>query len=263
MVFMPRKEKGDMRTMVFEDFFYRFNDERGVNRGRRSPDTVTISKKEFKALMAKAEQYEALVEEHKKVKTWNDQLMKELDDMKDDALGFKELQEEKEKFLKQLLQVRADFDNHKKREAREGARYKQYILEGFLLKLLSHYDDLVRALNLMKMLEGMEGIRKGFEIVVRNFEKVITEEGVELMESEGQKFDPYKHEAMLVEEGRDDLPENTIVEVLDKGYYLCDKVLRPAKVRISKPSRQSGQLNQSTKSNKSNLQDFTKKIEVN
>ncbi len=57
------------------------------------------------------------------------------------------------------------------------------------------------------------------------------------MESEGQKFDPYKHEAMMVEEGRDDLPENTIVEVLDKGYFLKSKVLRPAKVKISKKSK--------------------------
>jgi molecular chaperone GrpE len=234
--------------MVFEDFFDRAGESRGFDRGRRSPDTITISKREYKALKAASEQYEALVEEHKKVKTWNDQLLKEMDDLKDDARGFKELQEEKEKFLKQLLQVRADFDNHKKREAREGARYKQYVLEGFLLKLLSHYDDLVRALNLMKMLEGVEGIRKGFEIVVHNFEKVMEEEGVRSMDSEGQKFDPYKHEAMLIEEGRDDIPENTIVEVLDKGYYLCDKVLRPAKVKISKSSRQL---------------DFTKKIEVN
>ena len=134
---------------------------------------------------------------------------------------------------------------------------KQYVLEGLLLKLLGHYDDLVRASNLMKMLDGMEGIRKGFEIVVRNFEKIMTEEGIRSMESEGQKFDPYKHEAMMVEEGRDDVPENTIVEVLDKGYYLCDKVLRPAKVKISKPSKESNQ------SNQSNLQEFTKKIGVN
>jgi molecular chaperone GrpE len=254
MVFMPRNEKGDMKSMVFEDVFDRFSGDRGFNKGRRSAEAITISKKEYKALKAKAEQYEALVEEHKKVKTWNDQIMKELDDMKDDARGFKELQEENEKFLKQLLQIRADFENHKKREARESVRYRKYVLEGFLLKLLSHYDDLVRALNLMKMLEGMEGIRKGFEIVVRNFEKIMEEEGIKPMESEGQKFDPYKHEAMLVEDARDDLPENTIVEVLDKGYFLCDRVLRPAKVKISKPSKES---------NQSNLHDFTKKIEVN
>ena len=262
MVFMPRKEKGEMRSMVFEDYFDRFSGERGANRGRRSPESVTISKKDYQALKAKLEQYEALAEAHKKVKTWNDQLLKELDDMKDDARGFKELQEEKEKFLRQLLQIRADFENHKKREVREGARYRQYALEGLLLKLLSHYDDLVRALNLMKMLDGMEGIRKGFEIVVRNFEKVITAEGVVIIESDGQKFDPYKHEAMLVEEDRDDLPENTIVEVLEKGYYLCGKVLRPAKVKISKPSIKAGQASH-TNSHESSLANFTKKIEVN
>ncbi|MHA2039430.1 MAG: nucleotide exchange factor GrpE [Promethearchaeota archaeon] len=197
------------------------------------------------------------MEEHKKVKTWNDQMLKELDDMKDDARNFKELEEEKEKFLRQLLQVRADFDNHKKREAREGARYRQYVLEGLLLKLLNHYDDLERALNLLKMLEGMEGMWKGFEIVVQNFEKVMEEEGIRPMESEGANFDPYKHEAMMVEEGRDDIPENTIVEVLDKGYYLKDRVLRPAKVKISKPSGKS------KNSSESRLQNFTKKIEVN
>lgn len=246
-----------MRSMVFEDFFDQLSGERGYNRGRRSPEAVTISKNEFQTLKAKAEQYEALVEEHKRVKTWNDQLLKEMDDLKEDARGFKELQEEKEKFLRQLLQVRADFENHKKREAREGARYRQYVLEGLLLKLLNHYDDLERALNLMKMLEGMEGTWKGFEIIVRNFEKVMEAEGIKPMDSEGEKFDPYKHEAMMVEEGRDDIPENTIVEVLDKGYYLRDKVLRPAKVKISKPSSKSNQ------SSQSGLNNFTKKIEVN
>jgi molecular chaperone GrpE len=257
MVFMRRNEKGDMRSMVFEDFSDRFSDERGFNRRHYSPETITISRKGYQVLKAKAEQYEALVEEHKKVKTWNDQLLKELDDMKDDARHFKELQEEKEKFLKQLLQFQADFENHKKREVRESARYKQYVLEGLLLKLLGHYDDLMRALNLMKMLEGMEGIQKGFEIVVGNFEKIIEEEGVKPMESEGQKFDPYLHEVMLVEEDRDDIPENTIVEVLDKGYYLRDKVLRPAKVKISKSSKQSNQLKIK------DSQESTKKIEVN
>ena len=246
-----------MRSMVFEDLFDGFSDDRGFSRRHRSPEIVKISKKEYQALKSKAEQYEALMEKHKKVKTWNDQLLKEMDDIKDDARGFKKLQEEKEKFMLQLLQIRADFDNHKKREARENSRYKKYILEGILLKLLGHYDDLVRALNLMKMLEGMDGIRNGFEIVVRNFEKLMEEEGIKPMESEGKKFDPYKHEVMFVEDGRDDIPENTIVEVLDKGYYLCDKVLRPAKVKISKPSRHSAE------SSHSNLEDFTKKDEVN
>jgi molecular chaperone GrpE len=234
---MSRKGKEDGRSMMFEDIFDTYLNERGSNGRQRLQDSITISKREYQMLKAKVENYEALVEEHKKVKTWNDQLMKEMDDLKEDARKFKELEEEKEKFLRSLLQVRADFENYKKRQERENSNYKQYVLEGLLKKLVSHYDDLIRALNLLKMLEGAEGITKGFEIIVRNFEKIMEKEGVRSMESEGQKFDPYKHEAMMVEERRDDLPENTIIEVLDKGYFLNSKVLRPAKVKISKKSK--------------------------
>lgn len=234
---MSRREKGDGRSMMFDDIFDSFINDRGSSGRQRSSENIPITKKEYHTLKTKAEKYEALVEEHKKVKTWNDQLMKELDDMKDDARGFKELQEEKEKFLRSLLQVRADFENYKKRQERENSNYKQYVLESVLKKLVCHYDDLIRALNLMKMFEGAEGIQKGFEIIVKNFEKVMEEEGVRPMDSEGQKFDPYKHEALLIEECRDDLPENTIIEVLDKGYFLNNKVLRPAKVKISKKSK--------------------------
>jgi len=83
----------------------------------------------------------------------------------------------------------------------------------------------------------MDGIQKGFEIVVNNYRKLLEEEGVTPMEAEGKQFDPYTHEALLVEECRDDIPENTITEVLDEGYYLKDKVLRPAKVKISKHTK--------------------------
>jgi molecular chaperone GrpE len=247
-MYNQRKGKGDGKSMMFEDLFDTFLNDRGSQTRQKSSDNIVISKREYQALKAKLENYEALVEEHKKVKTWNDQLLKEMDDLKEDARNFKELEEEKEKFLHSLLQVKADFENYKKRQERENSNYKQYVLEGFLRKLVSHYDDLIRALNLLKMLEGAEGIIKGFEIIVKNFEKVMEGEGVRPMESEGQNFDPYKHEAMMVEEGRDDLPENTIIEVLDRGYFLNNKVLRPAKVKISKKSR---------------LQNLNKKIEIN
>ncbi|MHA2343516.1 MAG: nucleotide exchange factor GrpE, partial [Candidatus Hodarchaeales archaeon] len=146
-------------------------------------DQVILSRREYRSLKERARKYEALMEEHKKVKSWNDQLMKEMDDMKEDARKFKELQEEKERFMKQLLQIRADFDNYKKRQARENSRYKTYVMNGMLQKLLCHYDDLVRALNLMKMVEGLEDIQKGFKIVVRNFEILLEKEGIRSMES--------------------------------------------------------------------------------
>ncbi|MFX1408789.1 MAG: nucleotide exchange factor GrpE [Promethearchaeota archaeon] len=221
--------------MVFEDYFDRFLNERGYP--RKSSNEIAISKKEYDTLRTIAEKYKLLAEEHKKVRTRNDELLKELDDMKDDGRKLKELMEEKEKYLNSLLRARADFENYKKRSERENERYRAHVMEGILKKLISHYDDLVRALNLLEILENAEGIKKGFEIIVKNFEKVLSEEGVEAMNSEGQKFDPYKHEAIMVEKNRDDLPESTIVEELEKGYYFNNKVLRPAKVKISKRSK--------------------------
>jgi len=157
--------------------------------------------------------------------------------MKDDGRKFKELMEEKEKFLNSLLRVRADFENYKERSERENVRYREYVMEAILKRLIDHYDDLIRALNLLKVLENMNGIKNGFEIIVKKFEKLLTEEGIKPMNSEGEKFDPYKHEAVLVEEGRDDLPDNTILEEITKGYFVKDKVLRPAMVKISKKSK--------------------------
>ena len=231
---MYGKRMGDVRSMTYENYFDQFFNRRGSSKKLLSLNQISVSPEEYEDLKAKAEEYEALVEKHKKIKTQNDKLLKELDDMKEDGRKFKELQEEKEKYLNSLLRIRADFENYKKIVDREKDKYKSYVMENILKKLIDHYDDLVRALNLIKMLENMEGIKGGFEIIVKNFEKVLTEEGVKAIKSEGEEFDPYKHEAMLVEEGREDLPENTIIEEFEKGYYLNNKILRPAKVKISK-----------------------------
>ncbi len=235
MTYKLRNERGDIRPMTFEEYFDRFNGNRGFS--RELSNQILVQRSDYKLLKAKADKYEALVEEHKKIKTQNDRLLKELDDMKDDSRKFKELMEEKEKFLNSLLRVRADFENYRKRSERENSRYKEYVTETILKKLIEHYDDLARALKLIEMLDNMEGIKNGFEIIVKKFEKLLFEENVKPMNSEGEKFDPYKHEAILVEEGRDDLPENTILEEITKGYYIKDKILRPAKVKISKKSK--------------------------
>jgi molecular chaperone GrpE len=232
---VEKKRMGDVRNMSFEEYYDNFL--RGQGHNQRSQREVRLSKKEYDQLKANAEKYEALVEEHKKVRTRNDELLKQMDDMKQDARKLKDLMEENEKYLNSLLRVRADFENYQKRTERENERYKEVVMERIMIKLINHYDDLVRALNLLRVSENLEGIRKGFEIIVNNFRKVLEGEGVSLMDVEGEHFDPYKHEVVMVEEDREDLPENTIIEELEKGYYYKNKILRPAKVKISKQSR--------------------------
>lgn len=223
-----------MKITLFEDYFDKIINERGFKRG--SFNKISVSKEEYDRLLDLAEKYKLLATEHKQIKSRNDALLKELDDLKEDARKFKELEEEKEKFLNSLLRVRADFENYKKMSERENQRHRSYVKENILKKLVQHYDNLIRALNMLELIENGESIKKGFEMLVKNFKKLLQEEGVEAMNCEGEKFDPYKHEALMTEEC-DGLPENTIIEELDKGYYLNNKILRPAKVKISKKSK--------------------------
>jgi len=224
---------GDNKIMSFEDMYRNLVNER--NRGQRDSDKVELTKEQYLDLKEKAEKYEAASSQIETLRLENKELKEVMEDLKEDARQYKDLKEESEKYLKSLLRTQADFDNYRKRMDRDNQSFKMYALEKVLLKMISHYDDLKRVLKVLDTKDVDESIKKGFEMVVRNYEKILAEEGVRPMNAEGQQFDPYKHEAMTCLES--DLPENTIIEELDKGYFFKDKVLRPAKVIISKNSK--------------------------
>jgi molecular chaperone GrpE len=218
---------GDNGNMTFEDFYSNFVNERSLS------GNLSISKQEYLTLKEKAEKFEAISSKTETLRLENKELKDVLKDLKEDARHYKELKEESENYLKSLLRVRADFENYKKIADREKQKLKLYATESILKKIISHYDDLKRALEVIETLENGESLKKGFEIIIKNFEKVLEGEGIQPMNAEGEKFDPYKHEALMCLD-REDLPENTIIEELDKGYFFNKKVLRPAKVIISK-----------------------------
>jgi len=222
---------GDLKSMVFEDFHDGFFNAR---RSLEDPySKVSISKEEYRNLKGIAEKYESLIKKFNLIETRKSQLERELEELKDDGRKLKELEEKTEKYLNSLVRTQADFDNYKKSNQRENERYRLYFKEKILKKLINHYEDLLRASEILGYSENGESVKKGFDMIIKNFEKFLEEEGVKPMNSEGDKFDPYKHEALMVEENND-LPENTIIEEIDKGYYLNNKVLKPAGVKISK-----------------------------
>jgi molecular chaperone GrpE len=194
---------------------------------------VTISKEKYKQLLEASEKYEALVKEYRDIVAEKTQLEKEIELMKQDGRKLKEFEEKTEKYLNSLLRVQAEYENYRKSNQRENERYELKYKEKMLTKLIKHYEDLTRALDIIKSLELNDSIKKGFEMILTNFKKLLDEEGVKAMDSKGEVFDPYKHEAVLVEEN-ESLPENTILEEIDKGYYLNNMVLKPARVKISK-----------------------------
>ncbi len=217
--------------MVFEDYYDEFfNSQRSLEDPYRR---VTISKNEYKKFVEKAEKYELLVRKMDEVVAKKTELERQIEYLKDDGRKLKELEEKTEKYLNSLVRTQADFDNYKKANQRENGRYRERVKEDILKKLIKHYEDLLRAFNVLDLIEKGESVKKGFKMIVKNFEKFLEDEGVKPMLSEGEKFDPYKHEALLVE-ANEEFPENTILEELNKGYYLNNKILKPAGVKISK-----------------------------
>src|SRR5436190_13023358 len=138
---------------------------------------------------------------------------------------------EAETHLNDLKRLAADFDNYKKRAAREQAALSGRASERLVKELLPIVDDLERALGAAEDHEEAE-LEEGVRLVHRQLASVLEREGLAEIETEG-KFDPHVHEALLSQPS--DAEEGSVIEVVQKGYKLGDKVLRPARVVVAAP----------------------------
>ncbi len=134
--------------------------------------------------------------------------------------------------LETAQRLQAEFDNYRRRVAREqeGAskRAGARVVEG----LLPSIDNLERALAHVEPGGEVALFAEGVEMVLKSILDVLGKEGVERIEPMGQAFDPMEHQA-VGQAQRPDVPEGTVVEVYECGYRMCDRVLRPATVVVS------------------------------
>lgn len=141
---------------------------------------------------------------------------------------------ERQEYWDRLLRLQADFENNRKRQDREKQEYIKFAKEDIVMELLNVLDDLERALELAQdKHQDMPAFLKGVEMILAHLYEMLKEHGVKPIEAQGKKFDPNYHEALMQAENND-LPEHTIVEELQKGYLLNDRVLRTSKVKVSK-----------------------------
>ena len=141
-----------------------------------------------------------------------------------------ELQEWKNSYTRKL----AEFQNFTKRKENEVAEMKKYASEGIIIKLLDNIDNLERAESASTETKNFDALVEGVNMILRNLRNLLTEEGVEELEAaEGVKFNPYEHQAMMTE-NVEDLDNDVIVKVFQKGYKLKGKVIRPAMVTVNK-----------------------------
>mgnify|MGYP001575449179 CR=1 FL=1 len=149
-------------------------------------------------------------------------------------LKLKEDADKVAEFAGKILRLQADFENTRKRIEREKQDFVKFANEGIILELLNVLDDLERTVNLAEShKENPEAFLKGVEMILAHLYEMLKEYGVKPIEAEGKIFDPHIHEALMQVENKD-LPEHTIVEELQKGYKLNDRVIRTAKVKVSK-----------------------------
>ncbi|RNC29904.1 MAG: Protein GrpE [Candidatus Dichloromethanomonas elyunquensis] len=136
-----------------------------------------------------------------------------------------------EDYYAQLQRLKAEFDNYRKRTQKEKEEFAKYASEGMILSLLPVLDNFERAVDSSRRNKDFESLSQGVEMIYRQFLKVLEDHGLKAIEAAGEQFDPNLHEALLREET--DQGENVVLEELQKGYYLKDKVLRPSSVKVS------------------------------
>ena len=141
-----------------------------------------------------------------------------------------EVQEWKNSYTRKL----AEFQNFTKRKETEVSEMKKYASEGIIVKLLENIDNLERAENASAETKNFDALVEGVNMILRNLKYMLSEEGVEEIEAgEGVEFNPYEHQAMMTE-SKEELKDNDIVQVFQKGYKLKGKVIRPSMVTVNK-----------------------------
>ena len=144
------------------------------------------------------------------------------------------LRNENEELIDTLQRLQADFDNYRKRAARDQESLVARAGERIVKELLPILDDLERALEAVESHEEAK-LEDGVQLVYRQLEQLLEKEGLALVETDG-KFDPHVHEALLTQPS--DADEGSVIEVLQKGYRLGDRVLRPARVVVAGPKEE-------------------------
>lgn len=130
------------------------------------------------------------------------------------------------------VRLMAEFQNYKKRVAKEKNDIREYATEKLVMELLPVLDNFERALAASAE-DDPAGYAKGMELIFTQMVTELQKSGLTEVEAEGQEFDPTKHNAVMTEEN-EELESGKVSKVLQKGYALNDKVIRPSMVAVTK-----------------------------
>ena len=137
--------------------------------------------------------------------------------------------------LDRFLRAKAEADNTRKRTDQEIANSRKYAVESFAGEMLTVHDslDLARSVSLVDSVVAVEKMHEGLELTLKLMDDVLAKFGVTQIDPKGEKFDPARHQALSMVESAD-VPPNHVVTVVQRGYLLRDRLLRPAMVMVAK-----------------------------
>lgn len=190
-----------------------------------SSDSVSVLKEQVREPHEAEAETKALEEEIKRLKTKLQKKEAEIKNLR------KERDEWKEKYLRAL----AEMDNARKRLEREKEDFLRFSLSEFLKELLVVVDNFERALESRDETNGRP-FQEGVNMIYRQLLDFLRKQGVRPIESQDKKFDPTIHQALISEEA-EGIEEPEVAEILQKGYWLHDRLLRPALVKVYVPRK--------------------------
>lgn len=147
--------------------------------------------------------------------------------------GLQELEEQLTAEKEKVLRLSAEFENYKKRKQREIDDFKKFANEMVFKQLLTVVDNLERAITSAEENADDDSLLEGVKLTHKEIIKLLESFNVTVVAPENQPFDPNFHQAVTQEE-TDEVPDNTVTSVLQKGYLLHDRLIRPAMVVVSK-----------------------------
>ena len=153
------------------------------------------------------------------------------------------LEEENRELKEKLLYLRAELENVKKLMVKEVEKARVETAERILRRVITIYENMRRAVEDIEHGKNPFALAEGIKLILKDVEALLNSEGVKRMEVIGKPFDPFTHEAIAFTEDPTIENDNTIIEEIDPGYTLGEKILKPPKVRVArKPKHPEEQL---------------------
>lgn len=150
------------------------------------------------------------------------------------------LKAEIEDINNKYLRLAADFDNYRKRQMQERESLLKYGAEDTLKKIIPVLDTFERAKASIEKSEEIEAVKSSYDVCIKQLNDILDKIGLKKIEAKGQIFDPNLHEAVM-QTPTDEYPQNTIINELQTGYKLHDRILRPTLVNVATEKEDNGE----------------------